>query len=121
MIKKEEQENSTALSTKFAEDYNIKTPPKNIKIEIDKSYIISNGTGTQHVTIVSLRKVNQQVIVYFKWRRGGENKLINFLTGGTWIHNNTPLEVFKAQLLSFGQINEIELIYNEKQLSNNEQ
>jgi len=47
------------LSTHFADEYKIKTPAKNIKVEVGESYILCDNSGsTKHVTIVSLRKLN---------------------------------------------------------------
>jgi hypothetical protein len=104
------------ISTKFADDYKIKIPPKNMKIEIGETYILCDGGGnTKHVTIVSLRKLNDLVMVYYKYRRGSSSsKIMDFLTGGSWIHCNCTLSQFKLQLLSFGQVNEVELIYNDE-------
>lgn len=108
---------TTELSTKFADEYKIKIPAKNMKIEIGESYILCDGSGaTKHATIVSLRKLNGMVMVYYKYRRGSSsNKFWDFITGGSWIHSNCTLSQFRLQLLSFGQINEVELVYTDEE------
>ena len=108
--------NETGLSTHFAEDYKIKEEPKNIKIEIGNSYLLADGSNsTRQVKVVSIRKINDEVIIYFKWRRStSSGRFLDFLTGGSWAHDQRSLSTFKAQLLSYGQLNEIEIVYNDK-------
>lgn len=121
-LKEEPKKMTKELSTKFAEDYKIKEQPKNIKIEIGCSYTITDGSsGTRDVKITSIRKINEQVIIYFKWRKtttnsygDRKNKFWDFITGGSWAHDQRSIEVFKAQLLQYGQLKEIELVYSDE-------
>lgn len=105
---------TNALSTKFAGDYKIKEKPKNIGIKIGNTYTLADGSGgTRQVTIVSIRNLDGDIVIYYKWRKGN-GKLFEFLTGGSWMNDSRTLPVFKTQLLEYGQMKEIELIYNEK-------
>ncbi len=106
---------SRALSTNFAPDYKIKEKPKNIKIEIGSSYLLTDGQGgTRQVKIVSIRKIDEEIIIYFKWRRAANGKFLDFILGGSWAHDQRTLGTFKAQLLQYGQLKELELVYNDK-------
>lgn len=106
---------STALSTKFASDYKIKEKPKNIGIKIGNSYTLSDGQGgTRQITIVSIRNLDGEIVIYYKWRRANSGKLWDFITGGSWINDSRTLPVFKTQLLEYGQMKEIELVYTDK-------
>lgn len=97
------------LSTEFASAYKIKEEPKNIKIEIGRYYTLSNGSyGTFEAKIVSIRKVNDEILIYYKHTKDDGK----FLT--TWIHGQATLETFRAQLLEFGQINSIDLLYPQR-------
>ncbi len=97
-----------ALSTNFAKDYVIKNEPKGVKLEVGKSYTLADGYGnTYNATIMSMRKIGEDVIVYYKHLKQ-DGKL-----WPTYINKNVALQTFRAQLLDYGKITSLDLLYPE--------
>lgn len=98
------------LSTELAPAYKIKREPTNFKLEIGKSYLIENGNGRRNVTIVSMRKIEDDILIYYKYKVDRGNffeRLFTPVTGS----GQTTLQTFKAQLLDYGKVESIDLIY----------
>ena len=108
-----------ALSTEISPEYKTKEEPKNVKIEIGKTYTLTDGSGTQDVTIESIRKVEDDIIIYFKYPRCNNTGKISDLWSSTYGHGQRTLSTFRAQLLEFGQISSLELIYPTKREGEN--
>lgn len=100
-----EEKNSRGLSTELSPAYQTSERPKNVKIEIGESYEIMDGQGTIFVTIVSIRKINNEILIYYKYAKpdGKWEK--------TWINQTVNLETFRARLLKFGEIKSLDLLY----------
>ena len=96
----------TGLSTELAPAYHIKTEPKGVKLQVGSFYTLSNGNGTYEVKIVSLRKLGDQIMVYYKYQKDEYGKWMP-----TWIHQSLSLDTFKVQLLEYGKIDSLELLY----------
>lgn len=85
--------------------YETKDEPKNVKIEVDKWYTISDGYGTKEIKIVSIRKMDEEIFIHYKYQKE-DGKWI-----ATWINNSVTLNTFKAQLLEYGKLTSIDIIY----------
>ena|ERR1700733_15273007 len=101
---------TTALSTDLAKDYNIKVAPKNVKLEVGKFYNIINGNGVMDVKVVAIRKLNNDVVVHYKYASGKDSRsFTDFSTN--WVYNSVSLNTFKLQLLDYGSVDSIDLLY----------
>ncbi len=95
-----------ALSTEISPAYQTTERPKNVKIEIGKIYTLDAGSmGTQEVTIVSIRQLRNNVVIYYKYKKQ-DGKWY-----ATYINNQCTIETFRAQLLAFGELKSIDLLY----------
>ena len=96
---------STALSTQVGPVYQTTERPKNVKIEIGCEYELMDGYGTKFVKIVSIRKLNDEIMIMYKYPKddGKWDK--------TYISNTVTLNTFRAQLLKFGEIKSLDLLY----------
>ena len=97
----------TALSTEV-QAYQTKEKPKNVEIKKGGIYTLMNGNGTHDVTIVVIRKLGAEVIIYYKYKRDDGKFAV------TWINGQCNLETFRAQMIKYGEIESLELIYPEE-------
>ena len=81
--------------------YKTREEPKDVRIEIGKFYTLSDGSGTKDVKIIGIRKLDEQVIIYYKYQVSN-GKIMDW--GGTWRENQCTLDTFKAQLLEYGKL-----------------
>lgn len=106
-LEKEKSRNpkTTTLSTQIGPIYQTTERPKNVKIEIGCEYELMDGNGVKSVKIVSIRKINNEIIIMYKY------PLENGKWEKTYISNTVPLNTFRAQLLKFGEIKSLDLLY----------
>lgn len=104
----EEKKPETALSTFVG--YDTKDTPKSVNIKIGKSYVLTDSYGgTKDVEIVSIRKIDNEIVIYFKWTKQDGKWL------STYNYGNMNLDTFKMQLLEYGQLDSIDIIYPQGQ------
>lgn len=109
LMAKDEIKKETGLSTKLAADYHIKEEPKGVKLEIDRWYTLSDGAyGTREVKIVSMRKLGDEIVIYYKWKKESN---FTFSLSETYQYSQSTLSTFKMQLLDYGKITSLDLIY----------
>lgn len=97
------------LSTEFAPAYKIEKGPKNIKIQIGKTYELTDGYGTKKVKIISIRKLNNEVVIYYSYNKKGTSSSV--FNNDTEVQQSVTLETFMAQCLEYGQVDSIDLLY----------
>ncbi len=99
---------SLGLSTELANPvlYIAKETPKGVKIKIGNTYKIINGYGEKEATITGIRKLDGEVIIYYKTPADNSKGWAT-----NYSEHSCGLEVFKAQLMDYGRMDEIELLY----------
>ena len=105
------------LSTQFASDYIIKEIPTGVDLHVGKCYTLANGYNDGEVVkakIVSIRNINEVLIINYKYAR--EIKFFGLFK--TWRHTSATLPTFKAQLLDYGKINKVRVVYKKNESIN---
>lgn len=94
----------TSIST-VVNTYYTKENPKSVKLEIGSRYTMIDSYGTKEVIIEGIRKLGEEIIIYYKWgKEDGSWKL-------SWNHASCGLDAFKMQMLDYGKLNSLDILY----------